>query len=121
MLKNLELILQKNKNLLNMSAAAVSVALSTAVNSVFALDGASTLMVTALDTLGKIAIVPAVFLLISGILHYAEAKSDGDGPAQKKAVGMMAAGVMVAVVAGFLIATSTKNEFLSLMPSTTDI
>ena len=91
-------------------------AVAGATNTVMAADsGAKQLMKTALDIIGKICIVPAAFFLIAGIMQYASAHSDGDGPGTKKAIGMISAGIMIAVAAAILLNGSTQETFANLL------
>lgn len=53
---------------------------------------------TARDWIGNLLLVPAVFFFIMGLVNYASAHSEGDGPAQKKAWGQIIGGVLIAAV-----------------------
>ena len=73
------------------------------------------LMEFAIKTIGKIAIVPAAFFLIMGIMHYSAANAEGDGPAKHKAVQQISAGIMIAVVAIILNLDVTVQMFVGLI------
>lgn len=78
--------------------AAATAAGTTAMTNVGSCDGASALT-TALGYLAlPIGLLGGVFLVM-GIIHYAAANSDGDGPAKKKATNEIAGGGMVIAVA----------------------
>lgn len=59
---------------------------------------------TALDWVGTLAFLPGIFLLATGFIKYGSAHSDGDGPAEKKAIQTIIAGVMI-----ILVAVAVKN------------
>lgn len=61
------------------------------------------LITTAKDWLGKILVIPAAFFLIMGFVNFASAHSEGDGPAQKKAVGQIIGGAMIGIVAAAVL------------------
>ena len=63
-------------------------------NTAFAADAAG-LVTTAFDTIAKLILVPAVFFFLFGLFSYAQAHSEGDGPAMNKAIGKIAAGIMM--------------------------
>ena len=67
---------------------------------------------TALHALGSIVAVLGAFFLIMGIIHYASANSEGDGPAKQKATQQMAAGGMVLIVA-LLLATGKFDTIVT--------
>ena len=67
-------------------------------SAIIACDGAAALT-TALGYLAiPVGLLGGVFLIM-GIIHYAGANSDGDGPAKKKATNEIAGGGMVIAVA----------------------
>lgn len=78
--------------------AAATAAGTTAMTNVGSCDGAAALT-TALSYLAiPVGLLGGVFLIM-GIIHYAGANSDGDGPAKKKATNEIAGGGMVIAVA----------------------
>lgn len=62
--------------------------------------------------IGKLLAIPGLLTMIVGIAKYADAHSDGDGPAQKKATNIISGGAMVLIV-GVIIATSNWSAFLN--------
>mgnify|MGYP007070125884 CR=1 FL=1 len=70
-------------------------------------DGeAKSLMETAINIIAVLVFIPAGILTISGIISYASAHSEGDGPAQKKAINTLSAGIMLAALGVILKATA---------------
>lgn len=65
-----------------------------------------------LEILGLPVIVFGGFLSIMGIVHYAAANSEGDGPAKHKGVMQIASGIMVIVI-GVLLKTDGFQGFVN--------
>ena len=61
-------------------------------------DSAQSLMTIILQILMKLITVLGVIFGIMGVVHYASANSEGDGPAKNKAMAQIAAGVMLLLV-----------------------
>lgn len=62
-------------------------------------SGGEDLIDTAVDWMSKLLLLPAGFMLILGFVNYASSHSDGDGPGQKKAIGQIVGGLMIAIIA----------------------
>jgi uncharacterized membrane protein YidH (DUF202 family) len=60
-----------------------------------------------IKTIGVLIIAMGIILTVLGLVHYAAANSEGDGPAKQKAMMQMAAGVMLIVLSGILATNST--------------
>lgn len=91
------------KSKLSYASAMVSLGMAGMLTTAGATGGASggnaqQLMTTTIDVICKLIIVPAGIMVVTGLVQYASAHSDGDGPAQKKAINMIAAGIMLAVL-----------------------
>ena len=83
----------------------------TVVGAGMALGGASAadakgLFTTVIGWVGKIALAIAVFYAVFGIVHYASANSEGDGPAKQKAIMQITSGVLLAIVSALLTANA---------------
>ncbi len=78
-------------------------------------DAASELMTTIIDILCKLIIVLGAVLALMGVIHYASANSEGDGPAKHKAIMQLAAGLMLVVLAAVL--NTQKDAFVSIISS----
>ena len=102
---NLKLAGLKAKNGALTVSAMASVAMAQLATTVYA-DEATDLMETVIKIIANLIFIPAAIMSITGIIQYASAHSDGDGPAQKKAINMLAAGIMLAALAIILKATS---------------
>ena len=76
---------------------------------------AAALMNTVINIIAKLAIVPAGVMVITGVIQYASAHSDGDGPATKKAINMLSAGVMLALVSAILLVLASNGTFSSMI------
>ena len=79
----------------------------TVVGAGMALGGASAgdapgLFTTVVEWIGKLALGIAIFYAIFGVVHYASANSEGDGPAKQKAIMQITAGVLLAIVSALL-------------------
>ena len=68
-----------------------------------------------LELLASLLIPFGVILGIMGIVHFASAKSEGDGPASNKAIGQIAAGVMLVVLS--VLIKSQAGDFASMLSS----
>ncbi len=86
---------------LMLKASPVAMCASTAAtiiimdNAAFAAGDAKGLLETIIGIICKLIIALGVIMAIMGIINYASAHSEGDGPAQNKAIGKIAAGVML--------------------------
>lgn len=67
---------------------------------------AQTIMQGIIEIIGALIIVLGVIFAILGLVHYAAAHAEGDGPAKNKAINQMAAGLMLVVLSATLIAMS---------------
>lgn len=76
-------------------------------------DAASSLMETVIDILCKLVIVLGAVLCLMGVIHYASANSEGDGPAKQKAIMQIASGIMLVVLSAVL--DSQKSSFVSII------
>ena len=96
------------------AGAAASVTASTLMTTVYA-DGdqAKTLMETAIKIIAVLVFIPAGILTITGIIAYAAAHSEGDGPAQTKAINKLSAGIMLAALG--IILTATAGTFSGII------
>lgn len=65
---------------------------------------ATGLVTTIIKILAVLIIALGLFTAIIGLVSFASAQSEGDGPAKHKAVGQMAGGVMLIVLSIILIA-----------------
>lgn len=83
-----------------------SVAATRAMTGVYADGEAKELMETAINIIAVLVFIPAGILTIAGIISYASAHSEGDGPAQKKAINTLSAGIMLAALGVILKATA---------------
>ncbi len=79
----------------------------------YASANAQSLMKEAISLIAKILIAPAIILVVMGVIHYATAMSEGDGPAKQKATMQIAAGVAIALVSAVLI--SMAETFAKLV------
>ena len=91
---------------------AIAMVSAMGMNVVYA-DEAQELMKTVIDIIGKLIFVPAAIMSITGIIQYAAAHSDGDGPAQKKAINMLSAGIMLAALG--LLLVGAQDTFAGLI------
>ncbi len=66
------------------------------------------LMELVIKFLGALTMVMGGIFGILGIVHYAAAHSEGDGPAKTKAMGQIAAGVMLIVLS--ILLTNNAND-----------
>ena len=76
-------------------------------NIAFAGDGQE-LFKTIVKALGGISIAGAAIIAVFGAIAYAEAKSEGEGPAMSKAKNQIQAAVMLAIVGVALTAGATS-------------
>lgn len=61
-------------------------------------NNASQIMETIIKFIGTLVIVLAIMVGIMGIIHYAQANSEGDGPAKQKATMQLASSAMLVIV-----------------------
>ena len=106
--------MNKVKNAISMASAMMTVSTAQAMTGVSA-DEAQDLMKTVIDIIAKLVFVPAAIMAITGIIQYASAHSDGDGPGTKKAINMLAAGIMLAALG--IILEATKDTFANIIKS----
>ena len=71
-------------------------------NIAFAANGAAGLIQQILELVALLIIVLGIVVAVLGIVHYAAAYSEGDGPAKNKAVQQIAAGGMVILMSALL-------------------
>lgn len=77
-------------------------------------NGAATsLMESIIDLIAKLILGLAIILAIMGGVSYASAQSEGDGPAKNKAIGQLAAAVML-VVMSILLGGSFGDQLLDI-------
>lgn len=69
-------------------------------------DAASSLMQTVIEWVSKLIVIPGVVLAVMGIIGFAQAHSEGDGPAQQKAIGKLAAAGMLVLLSILLHASA---------------
>lgn len=81
------------------AVVAVSVAIS---QNSFVFADANSLMEKILGIVASLIIVLGLILAVMGIVNYASAHSEGDGPAQNKAIGKIAAGIMLVALSAIL-------------------
>ena len=84
-------------------------------NSLAFADAASSLMVFFVSGMCKLILVGGVLLIVLGIVSYASANSEGDGPAKNKAKGELIAGIMLAVLSIYL--ETQKSTLVSMITS----
>lgn len=111
MKKNITNLFKKARTQLMYTATAASVAMMGMP--VVHADEATTLMETVIDIIAKLVFIPAGICAITGIIQWASAHSDGDGPATKKAINMISAGIMLAALG--IILEATKSTFSSVI------
>ena len=75
-------------------------------NGAMAAGGAQDLMTWVIKALGVLVLVPGLLFGVTGLISYASAHADGDGPAQNKATGKISAGLMLIVLSIVIIAAS---------------
>ncbi len=68
--------------------------------------------------LGALIMVMGGIFAILGLVHYASAHSEGDGPAKTKAIGQIAAGVML-VVMSIVLTTNATQIATAITPTVT--
>ncbi|MCR5670698.1 MAG: hypothetical protein K6G10_06800 [Butyrivibrio sp.] len=86
------------------SSAVTSVAALMMVNMASA-DAASDLLKFIIDAIGKLILALAVILAIMGLVSWATASSEGDGPALNKAKMTLAAAIMLVILSIVLLAS----------------
>lgn len=67
-----------------------------------AASGAQGLIQTIFELVATMIIVLGIVLAVMGVIHYASAYSEGDGPAKQKAMMQIAAGAMVILISALL-------------------
>ena len=95
--------------MLKASPVVLSVSVAMASNPMIFADDATGLMETIIKILANLILALAVIMGIIGLVNYASAHSEGDGPAQSKAIGKIAAAVML--IALSLILKANVSEF----------
>ena len=72
------------------------------------------LMTTVIKWVANLIVIPGILLAVMGIVGFAQAHADGDGPAQSKAIGKLAAAGMLILVSIMLGAASgTIVDYIS--------
>ncbi len=71
-------------------------------------EAAQQVFITIFGVVSKIAIGIGVVIGLMGVIHYAAANGDGDGPAKRKAVMEIASGVAL-LIAGAVVAASAET------------
>lgn len=79
--------------------------------------GASGLALEIIKLIGKLIIALGIFLSIMGVVHFASAHAEGDGPAKQKAVMQIASGVMVILLSSILTQGTTSQTLASYITS----
>ena len=106
----------KSQNQILAAGAVIASAYATALPMVYAAD-AKSLMETVIKIIAVLLFIPAAILSVTGIVAYASAHSEGDRPAQKKAVNTLSAGIMLAALGVILKASaSTFSSLVSTSP-----
>lgn len=98
-------MLKENVRNTMLKAAPVVMGLSVAIAqnpTMYAAGDAKGLMETIIKLVAKLITALAVIMAVVGFVNYASSHADGDGPAQSKAVGKIAAGVMLAALSMIL-------------------
>lgn len=103
------------KNSLNVFAVALG--LLTLVEPAFAANEAKNLMEMIIKILGALSIIAGAIIGFTGLMAYAEAKSEGEGPAMAKAKNQLTSAVMLVLLGGSAAALASK--FASLITSIT--
>ena len=99
------------------SVAPVAVMLGTAVltsSSAFAADPKE-LLKFIIKTVGGLIIALGIIMFVMGLVRWASAHSEGDGPAQNKAIGMLAAAVMLVALSMVLTNDSTLTTLANFL------
>ena len=91
-----------------MATGAVTIGMLAMNNIAMAASGQEVLK-KILELLCKILIPFGIILGIMGVVHYASAKSEGDGPASNKAIGQIAAGVMIIVLSTAILSMGFES------------
>ena len=68
--------------------------------------GAQDLMTEILKMVANLIIVLGLIFAVMGVISYASAHSEGDGPGQNKAIGKIAAGIMLIALSAMLKANA---------------
>ena len=69
---------------------------------------ASGMMIVIIGIIANLIVALSILLALLGVVHYASAHSEGDGPAKQKAVMQIAAGVML-MLASILVKSNVNN------------
>ena len=69
---------------------------------------AANLMQTVIKWVSRLIVIPGILMAVMGIIGFAQAHSEGDGPAQGKAIGKLAAGGMLFLVS-FILYNSAQT------------
>ena len=79
----------------------------------FAEGSATDLFTFIIEILCKIGMALGAMYGVFGLMHYAEARQEGDGPAKNKAIGQISAAVLLIIVAAAINAgASTLASFI---------
>ena len=84
-----------------------------ALNPILADGAAGSLLETVISILCKLVVALGVVLVIMGVIHYAAANSEGDGPAKHKAVMQIASGIMLAILS--IALDTNKDAFVGIL------
>ena len=83
-------------------------------NMVFAAGTAVELVELIIKIICNLILILGAFLGLMGIIHFASAQSEGDGPAKQKAVMQIASGAMLALLSALVKANVTQfSSFVS--------
>ena len=86
----------------------------TSRNMVFAAGTAAELVELIIKIICNLILILGAFLGLMGIIHFASAQSEGDGPAKQKAVMQIASGAMLALLSALVKANVTQfSAFVS--------
>ena len=79
-------------------------------------DSASSLLEFIIDVIGKLILAMAVIMAVMGLVSWAQANSEGDGPALNKAKMTLAAAIMLVILSVILIAS--KSTLAGMLTTT---
>lgn len=94
--------INRMKNRVSYAGAMISLAAAGMLPLVNAASDSKGLMEMVIKIVSRLILIPAAILCCVGVVQYASAHSDGDGPAQKKAVNFIASGIMLAALSVIL-------------------
>lgn len=85
-------------------------------NVAFAADEGKSLFTNIVKILGALALAAGAITAIMGAIAYAEAKSEGEGPAMAKAKNQITGAVMLGILGGCLTGFATQISSLIASP-----